>query len=89
MALEPMVPAAHEDENAELHDLTRRFWISALLTLPLLWALLGEAVPKLDPMRLFGHSSAPADTTGALDMPRSIMTSAASITRGRTWPLPF
>jgi len=58
MALEPMTPAAVEGENAELQDLTRRFWISGALTAPLLWALLGEAVPALDPMRILGHTVA-------------------------------
>ena len=58
MALEPMTPAAEEGENAELKDMTRRLWISAALTLPLLWALVGEAVPALDPMRTLGHTAA-------------------------------
>lgn len=35
MALEPrVVSAAGEEENAELKDMTRRFWISAILSLP-------------------------------------------------------
>jgi Cu+-exporting ATPase len=54
MALEPMLPSAGDD-HAELADMTRRFKVSALLTLPLLWALLGEVAPALDPMRLLGH----------------------------------
>jgi len=58
MALEPMTPALEEGENAELRDMSRRFWISALLTLPLLWALVGEAAPALDPMRILGHTVA-------------------------------
>jgi Cu+-exporting ATPase len=57
MALEPVTPAADEGENAELADMTRRFWASALLTAPLLWAMVGEAVPALDPMRWFGHGA--------------------------------
>jgi P-type Cu+ transporter len=37
MALEPKTPVAGgEDDNAELRDMTRRFWISATLTLPVL-----------------------------------------------------
>ncbi|MBN1240894.1 MAG: HAD-IC family P-type ATPase, partial [Gammaproteobacteria bacterium] len=55
MALEPMSPTAEEGDNAELKDMTRRFWISAALTVPLLWAMLGELVPAVDPMALFGH----------------------------------
>ncbi|HEX7718270.1 MAG TPA: heavy metal-binding domain-containing protein, partial [Woeseiaceae bacterium] len=56
MALEPMAPTADEGENVELVDLTRRLWISAVLTLPLLWAMLGELWPDINPMRLFGHA---------------------------------
>jgi Cu+-exporting ATPase len=37
MALEPMVASAEGDEDdGELRDMTRRFWISAVLSLPLL-----------------------------------------------------
>jgi P-type Cu+ transporter len=34
MALEPRTPAS-DQENAELRDMTRRFWIGAVLTVPL------------------------------------------------------
>jgi len=54
MALEPVNPAA-TGESAELRDMTRRFWISAVITLPLLWSLVGEFFPPLDPMRLLPH----------------------------------
>ncbi|HUF71660.1 MAG TPA: copper-translocating P-type ATPase [Gammaproteobacteria bacterium] len=56
MALEPLTPTAEDSENAELSDMTRRFWISAVLTAPLLWSMLGELVPAINPMQLFGHS---------------------------------
>ena len=36
MALELMVPALEEEENLELKDMTRRFWIGVALTAPLL-----------------------------------------------------
>ena len=36
MALEPMMPAAAGEKNPELVDFTRRFWVSAALSLPLL-----------------------------------------------------
>jgi len=36
MALEPLAPSAEEGENAELEDMTRRFWISVALSIPLL-----------------------------------------------------
>ena len=34
MALEPMTVAAEEEENPELHDMTRRFWWSVALGIP-------------------------------------------------------
>jgi len=57
MALEPLSPTAEEGENVELVDMTRRFWISAALTAPLLWSMVGELVPAVNPMRLFPHAA--------------------------------
>ncbi|HMB73986.1 MAG TPA: heavy metal translocating P-type ATPase [Gammaproteobacteria bacterium] len=57
MALEPLTPSAEEGENAELRDMTRRFWISAALSVPLLWGMLGELFPAINPMMLFGHDA--------------------------------
>jgi P-type Cu+ transporter len=57
MALEPLAPSAEEGENAELVDMTRRFWISLALTLPLLWSMLGEVVPPINPMRFVPHDA--------------------------------
>ena len=34
MALEPLAPAGASDANPELADMTRRFWVSAALTVP-------------------------------------------------------
>jgi Cu2+-exporting ATPase len=47
MALEPLMASATQD-NSELHDMTRRFWISAVLSLPLLAITMGEMVPGLN-----------------------------------------
>jgi heavy metal translocating P-type ATPase len=47
MALEPMVPSAVPDDHDELDDLTRRFWIGALLTLPVVFLSMGEMIPGL------------------------------------------
>jgi Cu+-exporting ATPase len=42
MALEPRVVSAAEEENPELRDMTRRFWFSLVVTVPLLaGAMLG------------------------------------------------
>jgi Cu+-exporting ATPase len=35
MALEPRTVTAHQEENPELRDMSRRFWVSAVLTAPL------------------------------------------------------
>lgn len=49
MALEPKTIAAgaDEEENAELHDMTRRFWIGAALTLPVFLLAMVHLVPGL------------------------------------------
>ena len=45
MALEPRTVTAEEEENPELVDMTRRFWVSLVLTVPLLLVAMGEYVP--------------------------------------------
>jgi len=47
MALEPLV-ATLEEDTSELRDMTRRFWVSVTLTLPLLVISMGELVPALN-----------------------------------------
>src|SRR3989475_1097663 len=49
MALEPEVPAAaDEGPSAELIDMTRRFWVSLVLTVPVLALAMGEMLaPEL------------------------------------------
>ncbi|HET9990549.1 MAG TPA: heavy metal translocating P-type ATPase, partial [Kofleriaceae bacterium] len=44
MALEPALPSLEDDANPELADMTRRFWISAAITLPLFIIAMGELV---------------------------------------------
>jgi len=44
MALEPEMPSLDEGPNPELVDMTRRFWIGAAITLPLLVLAMGEMV---------------------------------------------
>jgi Cu+-exporting ATPase len=48
MALEPVAPSAAPDDHRELDDLTRRFWVGALLTLPVFLLAMGEMVPGLN-----------------------------------------
>jgi Cu+-exporting ATPase len=49
MTLEPVTAGeSPEEENAELHDMSRRFWIALALTVPVLALSMGEWVPGLD-----------------------------------------
>ncbi|MEE8108312.1 MAG: heavy metal translocating P-type ATPase, partial [Gammaproteobacteria bacterium] len=45
MALEPVVVTEDEDENSELIDMTRRFWVSLLFTLPVFFIAMGDLLP--------------------------------------------
>jgi len=42
MALEPRTVTLREEDNPELRDMTRRFWVSATLTVPLLAIAMGS-----------------------------------------------
>jgi len=54
MALEPLTAASEEGENRELKDMTRRFWLSVALSVPLLLVAMGEYVPALSFDRFAG-----------------------------------
>jgi len=45
MALEPKVVAAEEEENVELKDMKRRFWLGLWLSIPVLAASMGHVLP--------------------------------------------
>ena len=45
MALEPRLASAEEGPSPELVDMSRRFWISLAITLPLLVAAMGDYLP--------------------------------------------
>ncbi|HKC88031.1 MAG TPA: heavy metal translocating P-type ATPase, partial [Blastocatellia bacterium] len=45
MALEPRVVTLEEEENPELRDMKRRFWVSVTLTLPVLFLAMSEMIP--------------------------------------------
>src|SRR5207247_5569004 len=45
MALEPRAPTAAEEASPELVDMSRRFWLSLVLTLPLFLAAMAEMLP--------------------------------------------
>src|SRR5229473_1576488 len=46
MALEPMTPTGAEAVNPELRDMTRRFWVGVVLSLPLLAIVMAEHFDK-------------------------------------------
>src|SRR5574341_496681 len=52
MALEPRTVTLEEEENPELIDMTRRFWVSTVLTIPLVIIAMGGYIPEIDPGRL-------------------------------------
>ena len=45
MALEPMTPVAGHVDDAELTDMTRRFWFAAALSVPLLVVVMSDMLP--------------------------------------------
>ena len=47
MALEPRTVILDAEENRELQDMTRRFWISTLLTAPLVMVAMGKMIPDV------------------------------------------
>jgi Cu+-exporting ATPase len=47
MALEPITDSVAEEQNPELVDMTRRFWIGAALTLPVFLLAMAHVIPSL------------------------------------------
>jgi len=45
MALEPRTVTLGEDENLELRDMSRRFWVSAILAAPIVFLAMAEMIP--------------------------------------------
>jgi P-type Cu+ transporter len=59
MALEPRTVSLEEEENPELVDMTRRFWVSVVLSIPLLVIGMSEFISvlpleRIAPMRIWG-----------------------------------
>jgi P-type Cu+ transporter len=52
MALEPRTVSAQDEDNPELRDMTRRFWISLALTAPLFAIAMGNMLPGMPVQRL-------------------------------------
>ncbi len=59
MALEPAGIVAGEEDTSELDNMTRRFWISAALTLPLFVYAMGDLIPGQPLMHLVPAKWAP------------------------------
>jgi Cu+-exporting ATPase len=56
MALEPLYPTeGNEPDNAELRDMTRRFWVGVVLTFPLFLIAMADLLP-LGSLRGLAHS---------------------------------
>jgi Cu+-exporting ATPase len=63
MALEPLTVSAEEEENPELVDMTRRFWVSTALSIPAVLLAMSEMFPG----RVF-DSIAHASTRGWIEL---------------------
>ncbi len=59
MALEARAVSAREDENPELREMTRRFWVSVALTAPLLGLAMAEMLPGMAWYRAFPNHLLP------------------------------
>lgn len=59
MALEPRAVTAQEEENPELRDMTRRFWVSLVLTAPLLGVAMGDMLPGMPVQHALPHGWLP------------------------------
>ena len=69
MALEPLEPTATETDDGERRDMTRRLWVSAALTVPLLFLAMSDVLPgmpvqKALGLRLLGLAGAAAGDAG-------------------------
>ncbi len=57
MALEPAAPSLDDGEDPELTDMTRRFWVSLVLSLPVFAISMGDLVPEFDLSARLGHAT--------------------------------
>jgi len=53
MALEPRTITLEEDENPELRDMSRRFWVSLALSIPVFFLAMSELIPGQPLLRVF------------------------------------
>jgi len=57
MALEPLVASLDEEENTELKDMSRRFWVSVVLTIPVFALGMSDLIPGQPLQRLVPMST--------------------------------
>ena len=57
MALEPRMAVVDQEENSELVSMTRRFWVSVALTVPVLILGMSEMIPGDPAARVFSMSA--------------------------------
>jgi Cu+-exporting ATPase len=55
MALEPLTVAVEEEDNPELRDMSRRFWLSLVFTVPVFLLGMSELLPAMPVQRAAGH----------------------------------
>ncbi len=58
MTLEPRTISSAEEKNPELVDMTRRFWICVVLTIPILFVAMADLVPALSALMQFASPRA-------------------------------
>ena len=89
MALEPLVHTMDED-TSEVEDMTRRFWVSVVLTVPLLMVTMSELVPGVN-LHHWSGSDSFNWTQGILGTPVVLWAGWPFFTRAwvsfRTWRL--
>ncbi len=83
MTLEPEVASLDAPPNAELADMTRRFWVGLVLTLPVFVLEMGGHIPSLGLHDLVPGRACPSGSTSALSMPSSVAGWLASNVPGR------
>src|SRR5258708_3856138 len=59
MALEPRTVTAIEEDNPELRDMWRRFWVSTILTVPLLAIAMADMLPGMPVQRALPSGALP------------------------------
>jgi len=58
MALEPEIPTVDESENPELVSMTRRFWVSLALTIPVIALGMSDSIPGRPVQRILSAHAA-------------------------------